>query len=329
VNNTYQDERWQKRPDDRVDQSGAKSAVCAALIARNRPVGVMTLVHPHPQSFTEQHLDLIKAIADQAGIAVLNARLYAESQEQIKQLHIAHQQYRDLQENLTAMIYHDLRSPLANVSNSLDLLNSYLPMEENPLFQPILDIAQRAIDRIIRLTQSLLDVSKLEAGHPITKLQPVEPGELIQEALEILHPVTHAKDQFIHTEFHEPLPQVMIDREMILRVLINLVENASKYTSNGNPITVGAALTSDEQDREWVEFWVQDTGSGIPPEDCERVFEKFARLSIHREKTKGMGLGLTFCRLAVEGHGGRIWIESELDKGSRFSFILPILHDTM
>ena len=105
---------------------------------------------------------------------------------------------------------------------------------------------------------------------------------------------------------------------MIRRVLVNLLENAIKYTQQNGKIQLGG-----EQDESWIKLWVEDNGPGIPDSEHERIFQKFTRLS-YREAPKGIGLGLAYCRLAVEGHGGKIWLESGLKAGARFVFTLPI-----
>jgi signal transduction histidine kinase len=116
------------------------------------------------------------------------------------------------------------------------------------------------------------------------------------------------------------LPRVMADTEMVRRVFINLLENAIKYSTEGMKITVGAKRAD-----EFVEMWVQDQARGIPKSEQSRVFEKFSRVQVGASgNTKGLGLGLAYCKLAVEGHGGKIWVESEVGKGSRFSFTIPI-----
>ena len=608
---TSHDERWLRRPDDAIDRTGAKSAISVPLLARERQVGVMTLVHPRPNSFNTSHLDLLETIADQAGITVLNARLYAESQRQARvmsalaeaaitvtgslelkdvlqrileqtsqalgiqtvslalidpqtnelvfqaatgpgsqkiigirlkigegiagwvakegqgviipdvqkdgrftpyvdhltgyitrvlacapirsgdkvigileavnpasgafdndallmltgigsqagtairhaqlfeNLQAAHQRYHELFENsidpilvtdlqglileanqqalkatgyasdtpeggryqligmniknihkmkagqtlkkmssgvtsyesvlytkqkskipievyahpvniaggkhlqwilhdiserkrqeqlredLIRMIYHDLRSPLSNVTSSLDMLVNSLPSEKNTdsvFMEGLLQIAQRAIDRIQRLTDSLLDVSRLEAGQPIVNQVATDIQSLIREAIYSTLPTIQAKGQTLtaHLPDGDPpgLPLVYIDADMILRVLINLIENASKYTPNGKPISVGAEPGSDTS--AWVQVWVKDMGPGIPPEQQDYIFSKFARLSEHEDTIKGIGLGLAFCRLAIEGHGGCIWVESQRSStktGSRFVFTLPVAQD--
>jgi len=223
-----------------------------------------------------------------------------------------------LREDLTSMIYHDLRSPLANVVSSLDVLDTILPDEETPTLRPMLDIAIRSVERIQRLTNSLLDINRLEAGQPITNLEPFDPVELISDALETVFPVAEGKHQTITTQLGETLPAVMVDADMIRRVLTNLLENAIKFTPNEGKIIVGA-----EPDEGWLRLWVQDNGPGIPASEQERIFDKFTRLNASGAP-KGFGLGLAYCRLAVEGHGGRIWVETPATGGARFTFTLPI-----
>jgi signal transduction histidine kinase len=140
---------------------------------------------------------------------------------------------------------------------------------------------------------------------------------ILQEAYELVKPLTDSKEQALEMKTSTQLPAVLVDGEMIRRVVVNLLENASKYSSTGSPIELGALV-----DDEWVKVWIQDNGPGIPAAEQHRIFTKFTRL-VNREKTKGLGLGLAFCRMAVEAHGGRIWVESEPGKGSKFSFVLP------
>jgi two-component system sensor histidine kinase KdpD len=116
----------------------------------------------------------------------------------------------------------------------------------------------------------------------------------------------------------EKICQVWVDTDMIRRVLINLLENASKFTPPEGKIEVGA-----EQDGEWLQMWVEDTGPGIAPGDRERVFDKFTRLK-GETTVNGLGVGLAFCRLAVEGHGGKIRVESGADQGAKFVLTLPV-----
>jgi NtrC-family two-component system sensor histidine kinase KinB len=228
-----------------------------------------------------------------------------------------------MRDDLISMIYHDLRSPLANVVSSLDVLDSILPSEEDPTLRSVLNIAQRSTERIQRLTNSLLDINRLEAGQSITSMQPTDPALLIAEAVELVTPISENKNQKIEKELPATLPMVNIDAEMIRRVITNLLENASKHTPSDSKIHIGANETG-----EWLSVWVIDNGPGIPASEHERIFDKFTRLN-NREKAKGLGLGLAYCRIAVQGHGGKIWVESEPGAGSKFIFTIPILKNEL
>ena len=590
VLDTSEDERWLRRPDDAVERTGSKSAVSAPIMAREKLVGVITLVHPQPGFFYQDHLDLVKAIADQAGMAILNARLYAESQRQarvmtavaesaatinaslqledvlgriLKQIsqalqvegaflafidrenevlefkacalnsvvtsmgtrisletgiagwvarhgesalvadtseddrfspdvdealgiqrksvlcvpicseaqvigvlevdnpleeafgtddmrvltgigemagsairhaqlfesqQAAHRRYRELfedsidpilitdwqgstieanrqaeikigvqsdqiralkidnitridteavgenysslvpgktisfestlapnngeevpvqvyvrsvynegvpylqwilrdiserknldklREDLIAMVYHDIRSPLANVVSSLGVMKTIIDQDGED-FEALLAIAMRSTERIQRLTDSLLDINRLEAGQPVWNREAVSPGDLIAEALDVVLSIAQIKKIEIDVQPIEDLPDINVDVDMIRRVIINLLENALKYTPAKGEISIGA-----QYHEVFMEFWVQDNGPGIPEMDRERIFDKFAQLP-NTAGRSGFGLGLAFCRLAVLGHGGRIWVESEEGMGAKFRFELPV-----
>jgi PAS domain S-box-containing protein len=222
-----------------------------------------------------------------------------------------------LRDDLTSMIYHDLRSPLANVVSSLSLLETMLPGDD-PALKSLLEISMRSTERIQRMTDSLLDMSVLQAGQPIGTQKLTNVLVLVYEAVEAIESLLHNKRQIITYKVPDRLTNVMVNLDMIRRVVTNLLENASKYSPLGSKIEVGA-----RQDGEQIMVWIQDNGPGIPASEYERIFEKFTRLKTDNAP-KGLGLGLAYCRLAVQSHGGRIWVESELGHGSRFTFTLPV-----
>lgn len=223
-----------------------------------------------------------------------------------------------LREELTSMIYHDLRSPLANIVSGLDILTSMDTAPDSQTLQTVTDIARRSTDRIQRLVSSLLDINRLEAGQAIVSQQSVSPAALVEDAMDAIHPMMDSRHQECKNQLPADLPPVWVDVDMIRRVLINLLENASKFTPPHACVEVGG-----KRDGEYVQLWVQDNGHGIPFTDQERIFEKYAR-GRGRDIPGGLGIGLAFCRLAVTGHGGKIWVESEVGKGSRFILTLPI-----
>jgi NtrC-family two-component system sensor histidine kinase KinB len=225
----------------------------------------------------------------------------------------------ELRTDLTSMIFHDLRSPLGNVMSSLEMLQASVPTD-NETVQSVLSIAMRSSRRLSRLVESLLDLGQLEAGQAVLHKESASLGAVITEAVEEVHPVAEAKGHTLRFNLARNLPDIECDVEMVRRVVINLLENAVKYTHSGGDITVSAVPTDSG---DMLAVSVTDTGPGIPQRDQQAIFDKFAR--IHGEgRPKGLGLGLAFCRLAVEAHGGTIWVESEEGEGSTFTFTLPL-----
>ena len=224
-----------------------------------------------------------------------------------------------LREDLTSMIFHDLRSPLSNVISSLDVIQASLPGARDQDIQDLFDIANRSTVRIQRLTKSLLDINKLESGRTITNLEEVKPDELIHYAKQALITQSDAKKQNVSLTIPADLPLIHADRDMLERVLINIFQNAIKFTPSKGHIDFGV-----EVDGNSIQFWVQDSGPGVDPEYIDRIFDKYTRIHPD-ERIKGLGLGLAFCRLAVEGHKGRIWVENLPEGGAKFTFTIPSL----
>jgi len=222
-----------------------------------------------------------------------------------------------LRDDLTSMIYHDLRSPLANIVSSLDVIATMVPEDDREMIRSILKIAENSTDRIQRLVNSLLDVNKLESGEEVVDQKVVDPVSLIRDAAEDVRPGASGRKQTITVSLPDELSPIWVDGDMARRVIINLMENSSKFTPIGGQLETGARAEGD-----WLHVWVKDNGPGIPPADQERIFDKFTRLR-GKGKGGGLGIGLAFCRLAVLGHGGRIWVESETDKGAAFHFTFP------
>jgi len=223
-----------------------------------------------------------------------------------------------LRDDLLSMVYHDLRSPLGNVLSSLDVIESIQSFDHDPTIQSLFDIAVRSTKRIERLTNSLLDINRLEAGQPVTNTEPTKVEDIISASVDAILPIANNKDQEVFIRIQDGIPLADVDESMVQRVLINLLENAVKYTPPESHITVGAAQTGQE-----LCFWVEDTGPGIPAEKRPTIFDKYTRLH-GQGGPRGIGLGLAYCRLAVEGHGGRIWVDEATHGGARFAFTLPM-----
>ena len=222
-----------------------------------------------------------------------------------------------LRDDMTAMIYHDLRSPLGNIVSSLEMMSGLIPADDETLVS-MLNIARNSTARIQRLVNSLLDINRLESGHQIVDQNAIDPLALIREAIRDVEPTATGRQQKIVNIVNTVLPLIWVDVDMAHRLFINLLENAIKFTPVAGRIEIGG-----QTDGTFVKFWVRDNGPGISPADRERIFEKFTRLR-RKDRSSGLGVGLAFCRLAVVGHGGEIYVESELDKGTTFWLTLPV-----
>jgi len=224
-----------------------------------------------------------------------------------------------MREDLTHMVVHDLRTPLSSIMGSLQLIHTaFIERDVTLPVTKLLRIAMRSGQKLYLLIDSLLDLGRLEAGEAELNKTLVSPDALIREAVEQVQPLALSKGQALEVRIVPDLSEVSADRDLIVRVLTNLLDNAIKFTPQGGSIRLSAERVEDE-----MLFTVSDTGLGIAPEHRQRVFGRFTRLE-SAEGVKGTGLGLAFCKLAVEAHNGRIWVESEVDKGSHFKFTLPL-----
>jgi two-component system, NtrC family, sensor histidine kinase KinB len=222
-----------------------------------------------------------------------------------------------LREDLSAMIYHDLRSPLANIISSLELMKAPIAATQDVSMIQLFEISDRATERMNRLISSLLDINRLEAGQPITNKKMTDVEKLMDEAIETLHTLAKSKKVVVEKMVFSKIAPILVDEDMIRRVLINLLENAIKFSSEDDKTAIGAKANDN-----MVTIWVEDHGPGIPPEAIDKIFNKFVRLH-GNSFAKGLGLGLSFCRTAVLSHGGKIWVENVTGGGSRFILTLP------
>jgi two-component system, NtrC family, sensor histidine kinase KinB len=227
----------------------------------------------------------------------------------------------EMRKDLTAMLFHDLQSPLGNVISSLELLAYEIsPTDDTPM-SAMLDIAKRSSRRLQTLIRSLLDVNRLEAGNPIGEQKSVNVYDLIDEVREIERPNFEQRHVSLIYDLEPDIPNIYVEEDMVRRVLINLMSNALKYSQGSKHITISAATLADKN---MVYISVSDKGAGIPPKYREMIFEKFERIKHGDSSSKGLGLGLAFCRLAIEAHSGQIWVDDAPGGGARFNFTLPI-----
>jgi signal transduction histidine kinase len=221
-----------------------------------------------------------------------------------------------LRRNMVADVAHELRTPLSNIQGYLEAIHDRVIKPDAATIRSLSE--ETAL--LSRLVNELQELSLAEAGELKLVYQAEDITNLIKQAVTPWQPKVTAKEISLSLDLPDNLPLVSIDWQRVNQVLHNLLENAVAHTHKGGTISVAAITQGD-----WVVVSVSDTGEGIPAEDLPHIFERFYRVDKSRARaTGGSGLGLTIAKRLVEAHGGTITVQSELAKGSRFSFTLPI-----
>lgn len=230
---------------------------------------------------------------------------------------------KQTQEQLSSMIVHDLRSPLTAVSASMKLLNDLAQPEDNfgKVVLQTTDVSNRAVRKLLNLVNSLLDISKMESGIIALDKEPTRMLSVAEAVINELTPLADEMEVSLQHDMATKLPMAEFDSDKIERVLYNLVDNAIKFTPSNGVVTIAAHLLADSSA---LRVEVRDTGPGIPDEYKTRLFDRYQMMEGRRGRRRGTGLGLTFCKLTVEAHGGQIWIEDNQGGGSIFVFTLPL-----
>jgi signal transduction histidine kinase len=261
--------------------------------------------------------------ARQLGRGDLSRRVPLQGKGEVKQLAQAFnsmaadlEHAEQLRRNLVADVAHELRTPLSNIQGYLEAIRDRVV---KPNRATISSLDEEA-NLLSRLVDELQELSLAEAGELKLVYQEEDIARLLEQVVASWQPKVAAKEISLSLELPDDLPPVNADWQRISQVLHNLLENAVVHTRKGGTINVAAAALDGQ-----VEVCVSDTGEGIPAEDLPNIFERFYRVDRSRARsTGGSGLGLTIARRLVEAHGGKIAVQSELDKGSSFSFTLPI-----
>jgi len=280
-----------------------------------RPIGILKAVNAEKGHFDQDDLRFTSILGTRVASVIEGSLARERERELMRQLREADRTKTEF----VSMLAHELRGPMTTVTGfgySLRDQSDVLPEQKK---KDILDIVIREVERLARMVNDLLDVSRMDSGTLSYELEPMALDELIESLMEVHTSlrVTH----MVELEVESGLPKVMADRDRISQVLLNLLTNATRYSPEGTPIILQARSLPQDQ---VVVVTVADQGIGVPARDQERIFEKFSMLPKPGWTKKGTGLGLFITKAIVEAHGGRIWVDSELGAGSRFNFTLPI-----
>jgi len=240
-----------------------------------------------------------------------------EKNRQIQSSYRRLQELENLRDQLTHMIVHDMRNLLTGISSSMQLLSDSCDDAIDGKYLSYLHAALISVNNLTTMTTDLLDISKMEAREMKLNLTECDLTSLVGEAMEKIGATRDSRDIRFNAPQH--VVRVVADHDIILRVIINLLDNAIKFTAADGAISVAVEPTA-----EGALFSIRDNGPGIPAQYQEKIFEKFGQVEIRQSARKySTGLGLAFCKLAVEAHQGKIWVESEAGAGSAFFFEIP------
>lgn len=299
-----------------MKKEGVESFVQVPVCAEGEILGIIQVASRTPREYTNEEVRLLETIGNQMGLAVQRAQLYEKTRRQASELEKANK----LQADFTAMIAHDLRSPLMNISGVAEVMIGGMFGDLTEEQKKWLGRIQANSCSMVDLVSDFLDVSKLESGNIDVRKESVDLSELIQRNIENFRVLALQKRISIKETVDSSLSAVNVDPRRVDQVLSNLISNAIKFAGEEGETEVGAALA----DADHVNVWVRDNGVGISPEEIGQLFQKYRQGGNAKGSSRrGTGLGLVICKMIVEAHGGKIWVESRPGRGSTFYFSLP------
>lgn len=331
-------------PPPDIQKDSVNSALFVPMKIEGETIGVLQVQSHDLNAYSPDDINVLSAIANVAAVAIQNARLYGEIQQELterkkiqRELQKAHDDLLDLTSNLEkkvekrtaelkkaykfkseflANMSHELKTPLNAIISFTDILLLQLegPLTESQ--QSDLHMIKECAMDLLNIVKSILDLSKIEAGELELHVEPVDACEIIDAVVSSLQASATEKELTMETVLPCQTPPVLADEDRLKQILRNLIGNAIKFTEKGT-ITVGV-----RQEKEML-FWVTDTGIGIAPEEQDTIFHRFIQGENHAG-LGGSGLGLSVVKELVELHNGTIWIESERGKGASFFFTLPL-----
>jgi signal transduction histidine kinase len=300
---------------DNLIESGIRAILAVPMVREGQLIGGLVVSRNRPGQFPTETIDLLRTFATQSALAIQNARLYQEIEDKSRQLEAASRHKSEFLANMS----HELRTPLNAVIGFSEVLLQRMFGELNAKQDEYLKDIYASGQHLLSLINDILDLSKVEAGRMELAPAPFHLPSALDNAVTLVKERATRHGITLDQAIDPGLGELVGDERKVKQVLLNVLSNAVKFTPEGGRITLKAGKT----DR-GVEISVTDTGVGIAPEDQAAIFEEFRQVG-HDEtrKQEGTGLGLTLAKKFVELHGGRIWVESEVGRGSTFTFTLP------
>jgi signal transduction histidine kinase len=316
IPNILEERTYAPRMRQMLERYGFRASLAVPLLREDRIIGGLVVRRKSTGEFRPEVIELLKTFATQSVLAIQNARLFREIEEKSKQIEAANRHKSEFLANMS----HELRTPLNAIIGFSEVLGERLFGELNEKQAEYTDDILSSGRHLLSLINEILDLSKVEAGRMELELAAFDLPLAIDNARTFVRERAAKHGINLDVTVDERLGDFVGDERKIKQVLLNLLSNAVKFTPEGGRIGIKARQADGS-----VEIAVSDTGIGIAPEDQPKIFEEFRQVgSDYAHKVEGTGLGLTLAKKFVELHGGRIWVESEVGKGSRFIFTLPI-----
>ena len=297
VPDAHQDERFFGQVEE-ITEFVTRSMIAVPLIAMDKLIGVLEVLNKQVDTFTTDDVELLQAMGAQAALAIENSRLFEQS-------------------DLMAGLVHELRTPLSSISAIAYLLQK--PGLNDEQRNTLAKTVSEEVERLNELASDFLNLARLEAGKVTFDKAPFEVKEMLEECRVMMAPKAAENQVEIFTQIPTGLPPLMADCNRIRQVIINLVSNAIKYNRPGGRVMLRAARHQNE-----LAISVVDTGLGMMPDEISHLFEKYFRAKSSSKSVPGTGLGLSICKQIVEGHGGKISVQSKPGAGSTFTINLPL-----
>jgi len=295
---------------------GTRAAIFAPMLWEGKAIGVIAVCRVTAGPFSNKEIALLKTFADQAVIAIQNARLFREIQDKSAQLEVANKHKSEFLANMS----HELRTPLNAIIGFSEVLIERLFGELNAKQEDYLRDIHSSGAHLLTLINDILDLSKIEAGRMELEPSTFDIASAVANAITLVRERALRHSILLGQQVDGTLTQITADERKFKQILLNLLSNAVKFTPDGGRVDVLARRENSN-----AVISVHDTGIGIAPEDQGTVFEEFRQVGHdYTKKQEGTGLGLALTKKFVELHGGTIWLESEPGKGSTFTFSIPM-----
>jgi signal transduction histidine kinase/HAMP domain-containing protein len=302
------------------ERHGYRSVLAAPLLFEGRIVGVLVVWGREPGKFPREVVDLLQTLATQSVLAIQNARLYREIEARSHELAAANQHKSEFLANMS----HELRTPLNAIIGFSEVLHERMFGELNDKQLEYIEDILASGRHLLSLINDILDLSKVEAGRMELELSSFDLTVALESAVALVKERAGRHGLSLDLVVDPGIGELVADERKVKQILLNLLSNAVKFTPEGGRVMVTAApVTANSGACGVVQIAVSDTGVGIAAADQARIFEEFRQVGSGSRMQEGTGLGLTLTKKFVELHGGRIWVSSQVGKGSTFSFTLP------